>query len=69
MAATARTLTTCLPEDLPPLMTRPLFATRRCTNSTDNCAVMQCCTQTKFMSFFHTNRAFFWWYLITCALF
>ncbi|CAI9585966.1 unnamed protein product [Staurois parvus] len=45
-------LTTCHPEDLPPLMTRPPFAIRRCTISTDNCAVMQCCTQTKFMSFF-----------------
>ncbi|CAI9587515.1 unnamed protein product [Staurois parvus] len=46
------TLSTCHPEDLPPLMTRLLFAIRLCTISADNCAVMQCFTQTKFTSFF-----------------
>ncbi|CAI9602601.1 unnamed protein product, partial [Staurois parvus] len=53
-----------------PFLTRPFFALQRCVTLTDNCAVMQHCTQIKFVSFFFpTNRAFFQWYLITCAFF
>ncbi|CAI9581563.1 unnamed protein product, partial [Staurois parvus] len=61
--------TTFPPEDLPPILTRPLFVIRRCVTLTDNCAVMQCSTQMKFTSFFPTNAAFFQWYLIASAYF
>ncbi|CAI9562326.1 unnamed protein product, partial [Staurois parvus] len=68
-------LTTCLPEVLPPpppFLTRPFFAIQRCITLTDNCAVMQCCTQIKFV-IFSPQIVFFWWYfarvfLIFCAM-
>ena len=45
---------------------RPIFSFQRCCTLNDNCAVMLHCTQTNFVP---TNRAFFWWYLITSGIF
>ncbi|CAI9569751.1 unnamed protein product [Staurois parvus] len=48
-----------------PFLPRPISSFQRCHTLNDNCAVMQHCTHMKFLSFFVTDRALFWWYLIT----
>ena len=46
------------------------FSIRHCVALTDNCAVVRRGSQTKLASLFSpTNRDFFWWYLITSAVF
>ncbi|CAI9564778.1 unnamed protein product, partial [Staurois parvus] len=52
-----------------PFLSRPIFSFQRCRTLIDNCVVLQHCTHMTFLSFFHTNRTFFWWYLISAGCF
>ncbi|CAI9577683.1 unnamed protein product, partial [Staurois parvus] len=62
-------LTTSLPGTYTPFLPRPIESFQRCRTLSDNYAVMQHCTHMKFLSFFVTDRALFWWYLITSGFF
>ncbi|CAI9561271.1 unnamed protein product, partial [Staurois parvus] len=65
----SKTLTTSLQGTYTPFLPRPTSSFQRCQTLNDNCAVMQHCTHINFYHFFETDRAFFWWYLITSGIF